>query len=364
MSEPTNDDAELPAATDSAEQSRSPGQGRAADRTGSATMRDVAKAAGVSLKTVSRVVNMEAGVRPEMQQRVEDTISALGFRRNIAARSLRTGNRIGSIGLIVADLTNPFYSSVAKAVEGVAARHNAVIIIGSSAEGPARERELVMNLLHRPVDGLILVPAGDDHRYLEPERRRGAQIVFLDRPGGGIEADAVVLDNVNGSKRAVDHLIKRGHTRIGFVGDAVNVRTAGERLEGYKSALADAGIPFDPTLVCLGSSAVELAESAAGQLLSREDRVTAIFAANNRQCVGVLRAIRASQRLTAVVGFDDFELADMLPIPVSVVAYDPAELGRAAAELLFSRMAGDARPPQRIVIPTRLIQRGSGEIMG
>jgi LacI family transcriptional regulator len=330
---------------------------------GKATMRDVADAAGVSLKTVSRVVNMEAGVRPEMQRRVEDAIVGLGFRRNVAARMLRTGHRITSIGLIVADLANPFYSVVAKAVEGVAERHNAVIIIGSSGENATRERELVLNLLHRPVEGLIVVPAGDDHRYLEPERRRGAQIVFLDRSGGNIEADAVVLDNFGGARRAVSHLIRRGHRRVGFVGDSITVRTAVERLEGYKAALADAGIPFDPELVRLGSPAVELAESAAGQLLALPDRVTAIFAANNRQCVGVLRGIRGSQRPTAVVGFDDFELADLLPIPVSVIAYDPAELGRAAAELLFSRMAGDARPPQRIVIPTNLIQRGSGEIM-
>jgi len=326
-------------------------------------MRDVARAAGVGLKTVSRVVNMEQGVRPEMQQRVEDAIVSLGFRRNVAARSLRTGYHIGSIGLLVADLMIPFYSSVAKAVERVAARHDAVIIIVSSGENATRERELVLNLLHRPVDGMIVVPAGSDHRYLESERRRGAQIVFLDRSGGHIEADAVVLDNFGGAKLAVDHLIRRGHKRVGFVGDSTTVQTAVERLEGYKAALAAAAIPYDPALVRLGSPAVELAETAARQLLALENRATAIFAANNRQCVGVLRAMRASQRQVALVGFDDFELSDLLPIPVSVVAFDPAELGRAAAELLFSRMAGDTRPPQRIVIPTRLIQRGSGEIV-
>jgi LacI family transcriptional regulator len=325
-------------------------------------MRDVAEAAAVSLKTVSRVVNLETGVRPELARRVEEAIAALGFRRNVAARSLRTGRRIGSIGLIVADLMNPFYSSVAKAVEGVAARHGDVIIIGSSGEDAARERELVTNLLHRPVDGLIVVPAGNDHRYLEPERRMGAQIVFLDRGGGRIDADAVVLNNSGGARLGVEHLIRRGHRRIGFVGDSVGVRTAGERLDGYRDALAAAGITYDPDLVRLGSPAVELAETATRELLALEDPATAFFAANNRQCIGVLRAIRSAGRPIAVVGFDDFELADLLAVPVSVIAYDPAELGRAASELLFSRMAGDARPPQRIVIPTRLIQRGSGEI--
>ena len=326
------------------------------------TMKDVAERAGVSVKTVSRVVNSEPGVRPAMQRQVEEAIGALGFRRNLAARSLRMGHRIRSIGLVVADLMNPFYSAVASAVEGVASRHDAVIIISSSAEHADSEQEVVLNLLGRPVDGLIVVPVGDDHRYLERERQMGARVVFLDRAGGMIEADAVVLDNVGGARRAVEHLLGRGHRRIGFVGDPPAVDTAVERLEGYRTALAAAGIPFDLDLVKMTSSAPEVSQSAAGQLLALEDRVTAIFAANNRNCVGTLRAVRASGRPVAIVGFDDFELADLLPTPVSVIAYDPAELGRAAAELLFSRMAGDSRPPQRIVIPTRLIQRGSGEL--
>jgi len=333
-----------------------------AERAPRPTMRDVAEHAGVSLKTVSRVVNMEPGVRPAVQRRVEDSVAALRFRRNLVARSLRTGHHIGSIGLIVADLMNPFYSAVAKAVEEVAGRHNAVVIIGSSGEDALRERELVTNLLHRPVDGMIVVPAGNDHRYLESERRMGARIVFLDRAAGMIDADAVVLDNVGGARRAVNHLIKRGHRRIGFVGDSAAIRTAQERLEGYRGALESAGVSYDSELVRQGSSVVELAESAAGQLLAMNDRVTAIFAANNRNCVGVLRAVRAARRQIAVIGFDDFELADLLPIPVTVVSYDAGEVGRTAAELLFARLAGDSRPPQRIVIPTRLIQRGSGEV--
>jgi len=326
------------------------------------TMKDVAERAGVSLKTVSRVVNSEPGVRPDMQRQVEEAIVALGFRRNVTARSLRMGHRSGSIGLVVADLMNPFYSAVASAVEGVASRHDAVIIISSSAEDAHSEQEVVLNLLGRTVDGLIVVPVGDDHRYLERERQMGARVVFLDRAGGMIEADAVVLDNVGGAKRAVEHLLGRGHRRIGFVGDPPTVPTAVERLEGYRRALAAAGVPYDPELVRMTSSAPEVSESAAGLLLALEDRVTAIFAANNRNCVGTLRAVRAHDRPVAIVGFDDFELADLLPVPVSVIAYDPGELGRAAAELLFSRMAGDSRPPQRIVIPTRLIQRGSGEL--
>jgi LacI family transcriptional regulator len=326
------------------------------------TMKDVAAAADVSLKTVSRVVNDESGVRPEVRDRVIEAINRLGFRRNVVARSLRAGHGISSIALIVADLTNPFYSAVAKAVEQVANRHNAVVVIASSGEDAARERELATELVHRPVDGLLIVPVGADHKYLETEMRMGVQMVFFDRPAGNIEADAVVLDNIGGTRQAILHLIRRGHKRIGFIGDRTSIATASERLEGYRMALADAGLPMDPDLVVMGAHAADEAEIAAAQILGLRHPPTAMFAANNRICIGALRAIRESGRLVAIIGFDDFELADLLPIPVTVVAYDAGEIGRAAGELLFSRLGGDSRPPQKIVIPTRLVVRGSGEL--
>jgi len=337
---------------------RTRGRGSAADRP---TMHDVATLAGVSLKTVSRVVNREANVNEERRRRVEDAVARLGYRPNSAARSLRTGRGMGSIGLVIADLANPFYAAIAKAVEAVADRHRTMLVIGSSAEDPRRERQLATDLLRHPVDGLILVAAGDDQHYLEAERRLGAPIVFVDRPGGRIDADAVVLDNAGGTRAGVEHLIALGHRRIGFVGDTGSLYTARERLEGYRQALAGAGIAYDPSLVRAGSPRADLAEASARQLLDAGD-VTAIFAENNRNSIGVLRAVRASGRQVAIVGFDDFELADMLPMPVTVVWYDPGELGRVAAELLFSRLAGDSRPPQRIVLQTRLARRGTGEV--
>jgi LacI family transcriptional regulator len=325
-------------------------------------MRDVAELAGVSVKTVSRVFNGEPNVRPDVRERVESAVVSLGFRRNIVAKNLRTGATSSSVGLVIADLLNPFYAAIAAAVEGVANRHEATMTIGSSAEDPARERQIVMELLDRHVDGLIVVPTGVDHGYLEPMRRLGVHIVFVDRPATGIAADAVVLDNVDGARRATRHLLGLGHRRIGFVGDSANVPTAQERLAGYRLALGQAGIEFDPALVRFGSARSELAEVAARQMLTGDDPPTAIFAGNNRNCIGVMRVQRSIDRQVAVVGFDDFELADLLAVPVTVVGYDPGELGRAGAELLFSRMGGDVRPPQRIVIPTRLIVRGSGEL--
>ena len=326
------------------------------------TMHDVADLAGVSLKTVSRVFNHEPNVRPDVRRRVESAVLSLGFRRNIVAKNLRTGHRTSSIGLVIADLINPFYAAIAMAVETVANRHSATMIIGSSAEDVVREQRIVTDLLEGHVDGLIVVPTGGDHSYLEPQRRLGIHVVFVDRPAVKLDADAVVLDNVNGAHRATRHLLKLGHRRIGFIGDSEFLTTAQERLAGYRNALDEAGVDFDPTLVRFGAPRTELAEVAARQLLGGDDPPTAIFAENNRSCIGVIRALRSIDRPIGLVGFDDFELADLLATPLTVVGYDPGELGRAGAELLFARMGGDVRPPQRIVIPTRLIVRGSGEL--
>jgi LacI family transcriptional regulator len=326
------------------------------------TMHDVADLAGVSLKTVSRVFNHEPNVRPDVRVRVEGAVLSLGFRRNIVAKNLRTGLHTSRVGLVIADLLNPFYTAIATAVETVANRHAATLIIGSSAEDVTREQHIVTDLLEGHVDGLIVVPAGGDHSYLEPQRRLGIHVVFVDRPATGIEADAVVLDNLAGARSATRHLVGLGHRRIAFIGDAEILTTAQERLAGYRLGLEEAGLTFDPGLVRFGAPRADLAEIAARQLLAREDPPTAIFAENNRSCIGVIRALRTIDRSVGLVGFDDFELADLLAAPITVVGYDPAELGRAGAELLFARMGGDARPPQRIVIPTRLIVRGSGEL--
>jgi LacI family transcriptional regulator len=326
------------------------------------TMHDVADLAGVSLKTVSRVFNHEPNVRPAVRARVESAAISLGFRRNIIAKNLRTGSATSSVGLVIADLLNPFYGAIATAVEAVANRHSATMILGSSAEDVIREQRIVTDLLEGHVDGLIVVPTGGDHSYLEPQRRLGVHVVFVDRPASGIEADAVVLDNVGGARSATLHLLNLGHRRIGFVGDSEILATAQERLAGYRLALDEAGVEFDPALVRFGAPRTELAEIVARQLLASDDPPTAIFAENNRSCIGVIRALSAIGRPVGVVGFDDFELADLLASPVTVVGYDPGELGRAGAELLFARMGGDLRPPQRIVIPTRLVVRGSGEL--
>jgi LacI family transcriptional regulator len=214
-------------------------------------MSDVAAAAGVSLKTVSRVVNDEPGVRRETAEIVHRTIAQLGFRRNDLARALRHGRRSGLFGLVIEDVSNPFYSAIARGVEEVTRRRGMLAIAASSDEDDQRERDLVRLFCERRVDGLLVVPAGDDHRYMLPELRSGTRVVFIDRPPGKIDADGVLLDNMGGARIAVEHLLANGHRRIGFVGDASGIFTAAERLRGYRKTLAQAGLPPDPSLIRL-----------------------------------------------------------------------------------------------------------------
>ncbi|WP_234316384.1 MULTISPECIES: LacI family DNA-binding transcriptional regulator [unclassified Streptomyces] len=325
------------------------------------TMKDVAARAGVGLKTVSRVVNGEPGVTPDTERRVQEAIDALGFRRNDSARVLRKG-RTASIGLVLEDLADPFYGPLSRAVEEVARAHGALLINGSSAEDPEREQELVLALCARRVDGLVVIPAGDDHRYLEPELKAGVATVFVDRPAGRIDADVVLSDSFGGARDGVAHLIAHGHRRIGFIGDMPRIHTAAERLRGYRAAMEDAGITVADGWMSLGVTDPERVRRAAEEMLAGSSPVTAIFAGNNRVTVTVVRVLAELGRPVALVGFDDFELADLLRPGVTVVAQDAAALGRTAAERLFRQLDGGPLGPERIDLPTRLIQRGSGEL--
>jgi LacI family transcriptional regulator len=322
-------------------------------------MVDVARTAGVSLKTVSRVVNDEPGVGPQTSARVARAIAVLGYRPNDIARSLRRRQRARTIGLVIEDVRNPFYSTIARAVEEVAREHHYMVIVGSSDEDARAERKLVGTLLERRVGGLLLVPAGRDHTYLEVEVGRGTPVVFLDRPPGNVEADTIVIDNRGGARTATEHLLARGHRRIGVVGDPPTIPTIAERVAGFQDAHARSRLPVDESLIRVGARDVLEAEAAARELLALADPPTAVFATNNRACVGALRALRQTGARAALVGFDDFELADLLS--VTVIRHQPREMGRRAVELLFARLAGDERPPQRIVLPTELVVRGSGE---
>ena len=334
-------------------------------RAARATMREVAALAGVSLKTVSRVLNGESGVAAATSERVRRAAEELSFQLNLGARSLRRSDgRTATIGLILENVQNPYSSAIHRAVENVARDRGVYVLAGSLDEDPQRERELVASFSSRRVDGLVMMPTGTDHSYLLPERRAGTPMVFVDRAPGLLDADVVVTDNRDGARTGVDHLIAHGHRRIGFLGDLLRISTAQQRHEGYLDAMRAADLPVADADTVHDTVTAEAAEAATTALMSRDDPPTALFTAQNLVTYGALRALRrlGLQHRVALVGFDDFYLADVLDPPVTVVAQDPHAIGRLAAERLFRRRDGDTAPFTTEVVPSRLVVRGSGEI--
>jgi LacI family transcriptional regulator, galactose operon repressor len=320
------------------------------------TMRDVAALAGVSFKTVSRVINGVNTVDPELAARVNTAADRLGYRPNLTASNLRRGDRrTATIGTLVEDVANPFSALLLRTIENAAHERGVLALFGSLDEDADRERKLAGALLDRRVDGLLIAPAGRDHSYLLRERQAGTCLVFVDREPRLLDADAV---------DAVNHLLAGGHRRIGYLGDRMSVATAAQRYDGYTRALELARIPLDERIVWHEASSEEAAIEAATRMLRAAEPPTALFTGQNLLTIGASRALRAlgQENSVAVVGFDDFPLADMLRPGITVVAQDVIGLGKLAAEILFRRLDGDRSPFRTHVLPTRLIRRGSGEI--
>lgn len=324
---------------------------------GRATVADVARLAGVSIKTASRALNEHPSVKGSTRAKVLQAASALRFRPNAMARELRQGSRASTIAFVIGDLTNPFYSHVAAGVSAATAERGLTLVMAASGDQPARERPTVDSMLERRVLALLLVPIADDHSYLEGERQLGTPIVAVDRPLTNAASDSVVFDNRGGARSGVLALADAGHRRIGFVGSSRHLYTHGERLRGYHDALLIRGLDADPSLVREDAASTDTADAAATDLLALDNPPDAIFAGNNRAAFGVFRAIQRAGTSTALIGFDDFELAETLG--VSVVAHDPWEMGQMAAKLALRRVDSLDGALEQVVLPTELVLRDS-----
>ena len=322
-----------------------------------ARLSDVARLAGVSAKTVSRVISGHESVSPETRQRVLEAARRLRFRPNHLARDLRQGGVSTTVAFVMGDLRNPFYSQVAAGIEKTLAEHGLTMIVAATRDDPTQEERVVAAMLERRVRNLLLIPIAADQSYLDGERQLGTPVVCIDRPAHNLATDSVVFANRPGAADAVRSLIGRGHRRIAFIGSTVHTHL--ERLAGYRDALVEAGIPLNPAWARTDASTTVAAARAMTELLASADPPTAILAGNNQVSTSVLRALRDSGRSVAFIGFDDFDLAETLGI--SVVAHDPEDMGRQAVRLALSRHADLGAAPTQIVLPTRLIRRGSGE---
>ena len=339
--------------------------GRAGVPRARATMREVAALAGVSLKTVSRVVNREPGVSDDLVRRVQAAASELDYRHDLTASTLRRSDRkSATLGLLIEDVANPFFSSVHRGIEEVA-RERGVAVFAASVDGDAdRERELVLAFSQRRVDAIIISPTVHEQVELAHEQRGGLAVVCVDREPRGIDADVVVTDNEAGAALATRHLIDHGHTRIAFIGDHGRISTAEHRYEGFVDAMRTAGIAIDPALVHRDADSDESASSIVHRLMALPNPPTAIFGAQNLITMGVARALHqlGLHHEVALIGFDDFSMADALEPAITVVAQDPLTIGRTAAELAFARIDDPDLPTAHVVVPSTLITRGSGEI--
>lgn len=328
-------------------------------------MRDVAAVAGVSVKTVSRVVNAEPSVSPDVARRVQDAVTSLGYRHNLAASNLRRSvRRTTTVAALLQDLSNAFSASVLRTLESAALERDVAVVASSLDEEPDRERDLVEGLVRRRVDGLVIMPATSNHEYLQPDLDAGLVTVFVDRRPHGIDVDSVAVDGRKGAATATEHLIAHGHGRIAYLGDLPSIETAAARCAGFEAGLAAHGMRSDPSLVVTGLRSAEAATRALVYLLDLDDPPTAVFAARNTLSVGALRALhlRNCAHTTALIGFDDFPLADLLDPPLTVVHQDADAIGAEAARILFARLDGDTSAPRRVELATTLVPRGSGEI--
>jgi LacI family transcriptional regulator len=323
------------------------------------TLRQVAALSGVSLKTVSRVFNNEQHVAADTATRVRAAAAQLGFRPNAIARELRVGARSTLVGLIIGDLANPFYSLIARGAARRLRESGLQLVIASSEEDPELEHRLVSDMLERRLSAMMIVTSTSDHNYLGADHRLGLPVVFLDRPPEDVVADTVVLDNADGARQAARHLLRQRHRRIALVGDLSRLATHRERFAAFEKAMTGAGIGNWQQYVRADSHDSETAERAVRELLALTSPPTALFTTNNRITAGALRAVRDRPDPPALVGFDDFDLADLLD--VSVVTHDPVRMGEAGAELVLARLDGEVGPAQTLVLPTTLVPRGSGE---
>jgi LacI family transcriptional regulator len=332
------------------------------------TMRDVARVAGVSAKTVSRVFNDDPHVTAETRERVRWAMQKLDYVPNLLARSFRAGAD-AAVGLGVPDIADPFFAAMTGSIEDDMVERGMAVVITSLFQGgrrgqaAERERSSLEALLRRQISGLIVACVSADQSYLAPWQER-TPMVFVDRAPKGLSGVYVIEDDLGGAREAVAHLARHGHRRVAFFDVTTPVTTTRRRLKGYRSALAEYGLDTSPDLVCMPAQTPGEAAAGLVKRLAAPNAPTAVFSSNIPCTMALVQALHEAERTDiAVVGFGDFPMAAALSPAVTVMDQDPARLGHIAAERLLARIEDPlAEPRRRTVLPVHLIPRGSGEL--
>ena len=327
------------------------------------TLNDVAREAGVSSTTVSHVINGTRFVAPETVERVHRAIERLRYEVNFNARNLKTG-RSRVIGVLISDVTNPHFSGVVRGVEDVATRAGYQMILCNTDEDPEKELTYLRMLRSKGVDGALMVPTGVRHDYMDHLVQSAFPLVFVDRVLPDVPADAVLADNIGGAHQAASHLIALGHRRIGIIARVERGGIPSQRLQGYRQALREHGIPEDRALIRDANARREEGFEQTIALLDLPQPPTAIFSTHNLTTMGALAALDArGQRIpqdVALVGFGDFEWAPLMRPRLTTVVQPEHAAGARAAELLIDRVERrSTEPPRRLVLPVELAVRES-----
>jgi LacI family transcriptional regulator len=322
-------------------------------------LRDVAQAAGVSLRTASRVLNDDPRVAAATRERVQGVMNDLHYVPDLMARSLRAGTD-ATIGLVVESIADPFFSELVAAVESASSDAGRSVLVASTHADAGRELRVVTELFRRRVSGLLVVPTATDHSWLA---QTAVPLVLIDRPAEGLDADVVGIDDQRAAFDAVAHLIAHGHRDIAYVGDHSRESTSAARLAGYRKAMTHNGLLVRDELVHADCPTTRAASAAMTGLLAEGRQPTAVFSAATRCSLGVVPALHEHRRTDiAFVGFGDFAMADALVPAVTVIDHTGAAVGRAAATRLARRISDPALIPETVNVPVRLVERGSGEL--
>jgi len=330
----------------------------------SVTLKDVARQAGVSVPTVSRVINKQSYIKEITRKKVLEAIEKLSYEPNSIARNLKQG-RTSTVGFIVNDVSSSFFGMVALGIERILRKHNYNLILCNTDDRHNLEIDSLKLVVSKKVEGIILATTGSTGEFVKKViHQHKIPTVVIDNKVKDLKTDVVLHDNVGGAYQLTSHLIEHGHTRIAFIGGSLNETSGEKRLEGYKKALAKNGIPVDYKLVTMGDWKRESGFRLTRKLLSLKERPTAIFAANTSMALGSLIALHEQGLKVpddmALVSFDDLEFAPALDPPLTTLTKVDTEIGIAAANLLLKRMKKKVKEePTEIYLPTKLLIRRS-----
>jgi len=331
----------------------------------SATIKDVANRAGVSATTVSAYLNKSAPVKKATAEKIEKAIKELGYKPNLIARSLRQ-KKTNTVGLIVGNILSHFYTVIAKTVEDTARKYGFSTILCNGDDDPEKELEYIKVLESSRVEGIILTPTGKNRDYINELIESGMKIVLIDRLVDGVECNAVVVDNENGSYKAVKHLIEQGYKKIGIINGSVDLTTGKERLDGYLRALKEANLPENEDLIKIGDFKKETGVNLSKELLEGKNIPDAIFSANLEITKGVLTTIKQMglkmPEDIGLVSFDDSDLTQLFNSPITVISQPVYEIGSTAMEIMINEIKSDKnieKAPIKKILKTKLVKRAS-----